>query len=108
MLKEAKKIFINDYRDWVPGKDGNGGRYSYHYEFEAVPNGFKVRYGTSAEFEFCTKYGYFTECGRCPYSNWENGGDVWSCTAPDEVWSYKKLMNFINDNNGEDFEIFIE
>ena len=105
-ILEAKKIIVNDYRDWVPGKDSNGGCYSYHYIFEAVEGGFKVTYSTSAEFEFCTKYGYFTKCDNCQFSNWH--GDIWSCTAPGEIWSMQKLIDFINDNNDEGFEVFIE
>ena len=106
-LERATKIIVDDFRDWVPGRDSNGGNYSYHYIFEAVPNGFKVKYSTSSDFPYCEKYGYFTECERCSYSNWH--GDVWSCNAPDEVWSEQKLMSFINDNiNEEDFEIFLE
>lgn len=106
MIRECKRIEIEDYREWIPGKDSNGGCYSYHYEFVAVPNGYKVRYSTSADFEYCEKYGNFGSCHRCPYTRWK--GDVWSCSAPDEIWSLKHLLDFIIENKNEDFQVFID
>jgi hypothetical protein len=101
-LEKAKRIQIEDYRDWVPGKDSNGGCYSYHYKFEAVPNGFRVRYCSSAEFEYCEKYGNYQSCHKCMYLN---GFD---CNAPDEIWSREKLLQFILDNEDEEFEVYID
>ena len=107
-LERATKIIVDDFREWIPGRDSNGGNYSYHYIFEAVEGGFKVRYGCSSDFEYCPKYGQFTQCERCQYSNWSEE-DIWSCNAPDEIWSKQKVMDFIESNiNEEDFEIFLE
>jgi hypothetical protein len=106
ILKNSKRIQINDYREWVPGKDENGGSYAYYYEFENVGNGFVVRYRTSAEFEYCEKFGNFQSCQRCMYTNWN--GDVWSCSAPDEVWSLRDILKFIENNIDKDFEVFVD
>jgi len=105
MVKGCKRIEIDDFRDFVPGKDANGGQYAYFYEFKNIGNGFIVRYSTTAEFEFCEKYGNYQSCRKCMYFDVEG----WECTAPDEIWSLKDLLTFIEKNiNDKDFKVFVD
>lgn len=59
-------ISISDYRDYKSGKENNGGCYWFKKEYTLIDEKkqvYEVRYETSAEFQYCEKYGNFCNCG---------------------------------------------
>lgn len=63
-MNKYKTVIITDDTNYVAGKESNGGCYSFtsYYVWDNTGGAYEVQYRTSADFQYCTGCGRFSDC----------------------------------------------
>jgi hypothetical protein len=91
-VMKCKEVVISDHSNYDPDRCNNGGAYSFHVHFVKEGGSWKVRYSTSADFEYCDITGSFNKCGNsCPHFDYHSD----KCTAQYEQAMTGEVLNAI-------------
>ena len=75
ICRQYKRIRLHDFYDYDFEKSHNGGCYSYHTQYERLPDGkYKISYATSSDFKYCSINGSFCNESDCESCDWHRQG----------------------------------
>jgi len=99
------KVELEDATECIPGKNFNGGAYSYYtiWEWDIKIQKYELRYASSADFSYCKRFGHFQDCSNCMYFN----DDAWSegieyCGVDPEYYDIPDIIKEIGGPLKED------
>lgn len=73
--RRYKCVRLHDFDDYDYDKCRNGGCYSYHTQYERLPDGkYKISYATSSDFPYCSISGLFCNESTCENCDWNRHG----------------------------------
>lgn len=103
-IRNTKRIRINDYRDYIPGKSSNGGAYGYWTDYIRLESGkFEVSFGCTSDMGFCPACGSFG-------NHYDDEKDRWTCggfEVVDEATVLKDLEE-VEKSDNEDCWVDVE
>lgn len=103
------KIIVTDKRQWIEGKETNGGGYIFTLTFIPAAEGYYlVKFGTSSEFPYCSRAGHFTDCCNCSDFVGGNCKCNFDTTRDPLAYSCQWLGVCQNENMPEGIEVSCE